>query len=183
MLQKVLDTLIKHLDEGTVLDVFRKNSYVGMWKENSQVIALNSVQRKLAEKIGCEGVLIKLNDTELYIVQKHLPFNSKQELYSFLKEISSDVFYLSTHGKSYPAPDNLYVKVEYAWLKIRADYSMIDTPSSTILGTFSITPSKNKGMVLVDWRDDNNSFPQYHYNLKISDIEVLDEYEITAELL
>jgi len=31
-LQKLLNNLIEHLGEGIILDVFCKNSYVGVWK-------------------------------------------------------------------------------------------------------------------------------------------------------
>lgn len=183
MLKQLLEKL--NLDDCIVLDIYRGDSCVGVWTKNRKIaMSQKSFYRELAEQHGCLETRIRIKNTEIYIMHKHKLFKSQQDIKEYLKTVpDNSKFFIYSQGRSYPASQNLFVKIDFAWLKFRADYSMVDQPPSTIQGSLEIIPSDTPDMVLVDWRDEHMMYPQYHYNIKPSDIEVLDESHITAELL
>ena len=183
MIKELLNSVADALDDAIVLDIYRGDACVGVWtKRRKLAMSQQATLRKVAEKYGCDEVRVKMGNTEIEIMERHPLFRTQQDVIDFLRSKDNVQFNLITHGKSFPATDSLFVKVETIWLKFRADFSMVQQPPATIDGTLTISPSQNN-TVLVEWEDQFKMFPRYSYNLKLSDIEVLQQSDVVAELL
>jgi len=203
MLKKLMSSIADSIDDAIILDIYQGDACVGVWTKKRKVaVSQRATLRKVAEKNGCYEVRIKIENTEIEIQGSHALFHTQQEVINFLKSDLSykDIwrstnrageplkqdhwFSLITNEKSYPCEDCLIVKItKNIWLKFRADFSMNQQPpAANTKGCLTITIGKNN-IVYVEWEDLNNAYPKYSQKLRLSDIEVLQESEVIAEIL
>ncbi len=148
--------------------------------------------KKMIEKGQATSVEIKINKDKYLIKSKHDYFKKKADIIQFLKSLNleAELELGLKDCKSYPTDKNLFVNLNGVWLSLRADYSMNDTPSSTVRGDLSIRPSapaegskKRKGFYKIFWQHEHGMLPEYNYNITLNDMEIVPESDIIAELL
>jgi hypothetical protein len=205
MLKELMNSIANSIDDAIILDIWQGDACVGVWTKKRKVaVSQQATRRKVAERTGCYEVRLKIGNTEIEIQGHHSMFHTQQEVIDFLKSNHSykDVwrtiptskhrplkedhwFSLITTEKSYPCEDCLLVKIidKKVWLKFRADFSMNQQPpAANTKGTLTITIGEND-IVHVEWEDLNSIYPPYSQKLRLSDIEVLQESDVIAEIL